>query len=175
MCRQSSKYSVSWPWMQAMKTWIRNSVNSHEYRTVGKQTSLCHAHLRCWSVLFQVNEFQTQSACELVRQHIDHGGVLDPDTYQWREVNNVTYLSSYNPVTSPATAKLSNRLLRHFALFSVSYPRWASCRSTTDLMLKGDICAVWLIVGSISPLYRVRPSFLRAQAHFSESAAGNRV
>jgi len=73
--------------------------------------------------LYQVNRFGAQTAQQLVRQHIDHGGVFDPDTYQWREIHDVTYLSAYNPQTPPTTARLNSRLLRHFAIFNVTFPR----------------------------------------------------
>lgn len=76
-----------------------------------------------FSVSCQVNRFGAQTAQQLVRQHIDHGGVFDPETYQWREIHDVTYLSSYNPYSPPSTVRLHSRLLRHFALFSVTFPR----------------------------------------------------
>lgn len=72
----------------------------------------------------QISNISSQSACELVRQHIDHGGVFDPESQQWKEVNHVSYLSSYNPYTPPTTPKLSSRLLRHFSVFNVSFPRY---------------------------------------------------
>ena len=76
-----------------------------------------------FSVSCQVNRFGAQTAQQLVRQHIDHGGVFDPETYQWREIHEVTYLSSYNPYSPPSIVRLHSRLLRHFALFSVTFPR----------------------------------------------------
>ncbi|XP_015758877.1 PREDICTED: dynein beta chain, ciliary-like [Acropora digitifera] len=72
--------------------------------------------------LSRVNQFGAQTAQQLVRQHIDHGGVFDPDSYQWREIHDVTYLSAYNPHTPPTTARLDRRLLRHFAVFNVAFP-----------------------------------------------------
>ncbi|XP_066025345.1 uncharacterized protein [Pocillopora verrucosa] len=72
--------------------------------------------------LSRANNFGAQTAQQLVRQHIDHGGVIDPETHQWREIHDVTYLSSYNPQTPPTTARLNRRLLRHFALFNVTFP-----------------------------------------------------
>ncbi|XP_020627063.1 dynein beta chain, flagellar outer arm-like isoform X2 [Orbicella faveolata] len=72
--------------------------------------------------LSRANRFGAQTAQQLVRQHIDHGGVIDPETHQWREIRDVTYLSAYNPQTPPTTARLNSRLLRHFALFSVTFP-----------------------------------------------------
>lgn len=74
-------------------------------------------------IFLQVNQFGAQTAQQLVRQHIDHGGVFDPDSYQWREIHDVTYLSAYNPHTPPTTARLDRRLLRHFAVFNVAFPR----------------------------------------------------
>lgn len=80
----------------------------------------------CETYVWQANRFGAQTAQQLVRQHIDHGGVFDPETHQWREIHDVTYLSSYNPQTPPTTARLNRRLLRHFALFSVTFPRWGT-------------------------------------------------
>lgn len=72
--------------------------------------------------LSRVNKFGTQTAQQLVRQHIDHGGVFDPDCYQWREIHDVTYLSAYNPHIPPTTSRLNSRLLRHFAVFNIAFP-----------------------------------------------------
>lgn len=72
---------------------------------------------------FQVASGYTQTATELIRQHVDDGGMYDPDTHDWRYVKNVTYLGTVNPQPSGDAPKLSPRLLRHFAVFACPYPR----------------------------------------------------
>ncbi|XP_078672103.1 uncharacterized protein LOC144911712 isoform X1 [Branchiostoma floridae x Branchiostoma belcheri] len=73
--------------------------------------------------LARVDAHQSQSANEIIRQHIDCGGVFDPVTQQWRQVKNVTYVSTVNPNTTAPVPSLSSRLLRHFAIFNCPYPK----------------------------------------------------
>ena len=70
-----------------------------------------------------MNDCDIQSAGELIRELIDHGGVFDPETYQWREVRDVIYFTTYNPNSSATVPRMGRRLLRHFSLFHVPYPR----------------------------------------------------
>ncbi|CAH1797693.1 unnamed protein product [Owenia fusiformis] len=72
--------------------------------------------------LSQVDEFGNQTATELVRQHIDDGGFYDPITHTWRYIKNVTYVTTVNPNCTATVPKLSQRLLRHFAVFGCPYP-----------------------------------------------------
>ena len=75
-------------------------------------------------IFSQGNSNDIQSASELIRELIDHGGVFDPETYQWREVQDVTFLTTYNPHTSATVPRIGKRLLRHFSLLHVPYPRY---------------------------------------------------
>lgn len=63
-----------------------------------------------------------QTAVELVREHIDDGGFYNQDTHAWRYVNSVTYCTTVNPNTTANVPKLSQRFMRHFAVFGVPYP-----------------------------------------------------
>ena len=67
--------------------------------------------------------YNGQTAIELVRQHIDDGGFYAPDNHAWRYVKNVTYVTTINPNQTANVPRLSNRLLRHFAVFGCPYPR----------------------------------------------------
>jgi hypothetical protein len=71
---------------------------------------------------FQVDNFGHQTAIELVREHIDDGGFYNQDNHAWRYVKNVTYVSTINPNTTANVPKLSQRFLRHFAVFHCPYP-----------------------------------------------------
>ena len=71
---------------------------------------------------WQVDMSGQQTAVELVREHIDDGGFYNQDTHAWRYVNSVTYCTTVNPNTTANVPKLSQRFMRHFAVFGVSYP-----------------------------------------------------
>ncbi|XP_052060514.1 uncharacterized protein LOC127700861 isoform X4 [Mytilus californianus] len=72
--------------------------------------------------LSQVDKWGHQTAIELVREHIDDGGFYNPDSHAWRYIKNVTYISTINPNTTANVPKLSQRFLRHFAVFHCPYP-----------------------------------------------------
>lgn len=59
----------------------------------------------------------------MVRQHLDSGGVYEPDSYRLREVKNLTYVATLNPGTSARVPDLSPRLLRHFSVLGIPYPK----------------------------------------------------
>ena len=69
-----------------------------------------------------MDNFGDQTAIELIREHIDDGGFYNQDTHAWRYVKNVTYVSTINPSTTASLPKLSQRFLRHFAMFAVPFP-----------------------------------------------------
>lgn len=71
----------------------------------------------------QVDPGGRQSACEMVRQHLDSGGVYEPDTYRLREIKNLTYVATVNPHTPASVPQLNPRLLRHFAVLGIPYPK----------------------------------------------------
>jgi hypothetical protein len=70
----------------------------------------------------QVDKWGDQTAIELIREHIDDGGFYNQDTHAWRYVKNVTYVSTVNARTTANVPKLSQRFLRHFAIFAVPFP-----------------------------------------------------
>ncbi|KAK3108743.1 hypothetical protein FSP39_014630 [Pinctada imbricata] len=69
-----------------------------------------------------VDKSGQQTAVELVREHIDDGGFYNQDTHAWRYVNSVTYCSTINSNTTANVPKLSQRFLRHFAIFGCPFP-----------------------------------------------------
>ncbi|EDV28903.1 uncharacterized protein TRIADDRAFT_19158, partial [Trichoplax adhaerens] len=71
----------------------------------------------------KTDNIRSQSACELLRQHIDYGGICDPVTLDWRIINNVTYIVTYNPDAISTKPKLTPRLLRHFATIYYPHPK----------------------------------------------------
>ncbi|GFO25145.1 dynein beta chain, ciliary-like, partial [Plakobranchus ocellatus] len=72
--------------------------------------------------LSQTDAFGHQTACELIREHLDDGGFYSPTNHMWRYVKSVTYVTSVNPQTTANVPALSQRLLRHFAVFGCPYP-----------------------------------------------------
>ncbi|XP_053409232.1 uncharacterized protein LOC123561373 isoform X4 [Mercenaria mercenaria] len=72
--------------------------------------------------LSMVDKWGDQTAIELIREHIDDGGFYNQDTHAWRYVKNVTYVSTVNANTTANIPKLSQRFLRHFAMFAVPFP-----------------------------------------------------
>ncbi|GFR61341.1 dynein beta chain, ciliary [Elysia marginata] len=72
--------------------------------------------------LSQTDAFGHQTACELIREHLDDGGFYSPTNHMWRYVKSVTYVTSVNPQTTANVPPISQRLLRHFAVFGCPYP-----------------------------------------------------
>ncbi|XP_022099208.1 dynein beta chain, ciliary-like [Acanthaster planci] len=85
--------------------------------------------------LARVDEYGRQSACEMVRQHLDSGGMYEPDTHRLREVKNVTYVTTINPNSPASVPRPSQRLLRHFSVFSVPYPKSSEVHSIFTTLL----------------------------------------
>eukprot|EP00057_Strongylocentrotus_purpuratus_P006394 XP_011660868.1 PREDICTED: dynein beta chain, flagellar outer arm [Strongylocentrotus purpuratus] len=73
--------------------------------------------------LAYVDQFNHQSASAMVRQHLDSGGFYEPDTHRMREVKNVTYVTTVNPMTPASVPSLNPRLVRHFAVLGMPYPK----------------------------------------------------
>ncbi|XP_071959570.1 uncharacterized protein [Antedon mediterranea] len=90
--------------------------------------------------LANVNSSGSQSACEMIRQHMDSGGVYEPDLQVLREVKNVTYLTTLNPNTPASMPPLSPRLLRHFGMFSMPYPRDDELHTIYTTLLNTHFC-----------------------------------
>eukprot|EP00795_Rhopilema_esculentum_P016198 gene16198-7569_t len=68
------------------------------------------------------NDASIQPACETVRQLLDQNGSFYHGGWKWREVQDVTYLATYNPWTTATTPKLSNRLLNKWIVFHLPFP-----------------------------------------------------
>eukprot|EP00105_Crassostrea_gigas_P044993 XP_019929141.1 PREDICTED: dynein beta chain, ciliary isoform X4 [Crassostrea gigas] len=91
--------------------------------------------------LSQVDLSGQQTAVELVREHIDDGGFYNQDTHAWRYVNSVTYCTTVNPNTTANVPKLSQRFMRHFAVFGVPYPDLADQQSIFSILLQTHFIA----------------------------------
>ncbi|CAK8694749.1 unnamed protein product [Clavelina lepadiformis] len=76
-----------------------------------------------------------QSACELIRQHLDAGGVRNPLTYKWQQVSNTTYVTTVNPGPTGTSCKMTQRMTRHFSVFSCPYPHVATQHGIFSTML----------------------------------------
>nr|XP_018669150.1 dynein heavy chain 9, axonemal [Ciona intestinalis] len=63
-----------------------------------------------------------QSACELIRQHLDVGGVRNPNTNKWQQVSSTSYVTTCNPNHTGTSCAMSQRMTRHFSVFSCPYP-----------------------------------------------------
>src|SRR6218665_2958965 len=78
------------------------------------------------SVVFspQMDKFQNQSALELVRQHIDHGGFHGYGAdRKWHSVPNIAYvLTANHKFSSRLSQPPSRRLTRHFAMIACHQP-----------------------------------------------------
>ena len=70
-----------------------------------------------------MDRYGCQTASEFLRQHIDDGGMYNPNTKQWRYVKNVTYTTTLNAAKRPDVPSLSGRLIQHFAIFAYLSPR----------------------------------------------------
>ncbi|XP_069115919.1 uncharacterized protein [Argopecten irradians] len=85
--------------------------------------------------LSQVDKYGHQTAIELVREHIDDGGFYNQDTHAWRYVKNVTYVSTINPCTTANVPAISQRFLRHFAVFGCPYPTSSDLQTIFSTLL----------------------------------------
>lgn len=83
------------------------------------------ANKRLLTVLDSVNmprmdEFGTQSALALLRQHLDYSSFYDRGKMMLKEVKDVQYVASMNP--SVGARNVDTRFLRHFATFTCPFP-----------------------------------------------------
>ncbi|KAJ8316357.1 hypothetical protein KUTeg_006371 [Tegillarca granosa] len=91
--------------------------------------------------LSQVDKHGHQTAIELVRQHIDDGGFYSEDTHAWRYIKNVTYVSTINPNSTANVPRLSQRFLRHFAVFGCPYPGTDDLQTIFSTLLQSHFIA----------------------------------
>nr|CAB3238693.1 dynein heavy chain 8, axonemal-like [Phallusia mammillata] len=80
-----------------------------------------------------------QSACELVRQHLDVGGVRNPVTYKWQQVSNTAYVTTINPRPFSCSNVMSQRMTRHFSVFSCPYPSVATQHSIFSTLIQSRL------------------------------------
>ncbi|KAH9514965.1 hypothetical protein Btru_021540, partial [Bulinus truncatus] len=85
--------------------------------------------------LSQTDKYGFQTACELIREHLDDGGFYSPTNHTWRYVKSFTYVTSVNPRPTADVPPVSQRLLRHFAVFGCPYPRVAELQTIYSTLL----------------------------------------
>ncbi|CAF0810777.1 unnamed protein product, partial [Didymodactylos carnosus] len=69
--------------------------------------------------LAKVDRSGKQSLVELLRQHLDSGGLYSYDNYNWQEIDNIIYVVTFNPYKNVCKSKLSRRLLKHFHILTI--------------------------------------------------------
>ena len=67
-----------------------------------------------------VDKYDTQSAIELIRQHVDYRGWFDKVKIVLKEVTNTQYAACMNPTAG--SFHITPRMQRHFATFAVQMP-----------------------------------------------------
>ncbi len=71
----------------------------------------------------QINESShSQTAIELLRQHLDSERFYDFSTKKWQHVKNVTYVTTFNNKAYAPTKSLSNKILKHFHVVAQHFP-----------------------------------------------------
>ncbi|XP_055866060.1 uncharacterized protein LOC106055129 isoform X2 [Biomphalaria glabrata] len=85
--------------------------------------------------LSQTDKYGFQTACELIREHLDDGGFYSPTNHTWRYVKSFTYVTSVNPKPTADVPPVSQRLLRHFAVFGCPSPRSADLQTIYSTLL----------------------------------------
>nr|XP_039248070.1 LOW QUALITY PROTEIN: dynein beta chain, ciliary-like [Styela clava] len=81
------------------------------------------------------NGLRLQSACEIIRQHLDTGGIRNISTFKWQQVSNVAYITTTNPSPSCSSYTQSQRLTRHFSVFTCPFPSLEAQNSIFSAML----------------------------------------
>ena len=74
-----------------------------------------------------VDKYDTQSAIELIRQHVDYRGWFDKVKIVLKEVTNTQYAACMNPTAG--SFHITPRMQRHFATFAVQMPAAELVRS----------------------------------------------
>ncbi|KAK9866454.1 hypothetical protein WJX84_011662 [Apatococcus fuscideae] len=84
-----------------------------------------------------VDKYDTQSAIELIRQHVDYRGWFDKVKIVLKEVTNTQYAACMNPTAG--SFHITPRMQRHFATFAVQMPGAELVRSIYFSMLDGHL------------------------------------
>ena len=85
----------------------------------------------------RVDEYNTQSAIALVRQHIDYGHWYDKGKLLMHTVSNCQYVAGMNP--SAGSFQINPRLQRHFVTFAVGFPGPSSLYTIYNTFLIGHL------------------------------------
>ncbi|XP_068122143.1 uncharacterized protein [Hyperolius riggenbachi] len=71
--------------------------------------------------LAKVNKYGSQPACEFIRQLLDQERIFDPMSLNWKTMEGIIYLATWNTTPESSSAQ-KQRLLRHFSTFLCKYP-----------------------------------------------------
>lgn len=85
----------------------------------------------------EVDPYGTQSAIELVRQHLDYGHWFDRTRLTPKFVSGCQYVAAMNP--GAGSGLVSPRLQRHFATFAVGFPGPTSLLTIFQTFLDGHL------------------------------------
>jgi len=83
----------------------------------------------------QVDEYNTQSAIALIRQHVDYGNWYDRVKLQIRSVSSCQYIGALNPTAG--SFEVNPRLQRHFVTFAIGFPGSTSLHTIYTTFLNG--------------------------------------
>ena len=86
-----------------------------------------------------VDQYGTQPALELLRQHLDYGAFYDRAKLdQKKEIKDVQFLASMNPTVGSFT--IIPRLMRHFATFACAFPSQSDVKTMYQTVLESHFC-----------------------------------
>lgn len=85
----------------------------------------------------EVDQYGTQSAIALLRQHIDYGHWYDIQKLVLKTVDDCQYVTAMNPTAG--SFMVNNRLQRHFTTFAVSMPSATSLLTIYQTFLDGHL------------------------------------
>ena len=96
----------------------------------------------------EVDEYGTQSAIALLRQHIDYGQWYDRDKLALKKITNCQYVSCMNHTVGSFV--VNPRLQRHFTTFGIGLPGAASLLTIYQTFLDGHLSNFDLAVKGLS-------------------------
>jgi dynein heavy chain len=123
----------------------------------------------------QVDNYNTQSAIALIRQHIDYGHWYDTQKLSVKTVDDCRYVSALNPTAG--SFSINGRLQRHFTTFAIGMPSASSLLTIYQTFLDGHLLSGGfnqsitmvsssLIKGALAVHKDVSESFRKTAANF---------
>ncbi|XP_078069639.1 dynein axonemal heavy chain 6-like [Mustelus asterias] len=135
-----------------------------------------------------VEQYGAQPPLELIRQFLDLGGFFDIQNFKWLRVQDVTLVAACAPPNGART-ELSQRLLKHFSIFTLPQPstqslqhifqvKWNPMQLMADPFMFGDFMDMY--VPSASRIYKQiidvkKLENILADYHFRHSSTNLKV